>query len=74
MDIFEVHRRIMDDYASHIRSFVSISDDMMRQRVDQHLNGDHLWPEPLLGANPAFGGSAIRIFRYHSLGDERPLL
>lgn len=54
MDIFEVHRRIMDDYASYIRSFVSISDDMMRQRVEQHLNDGHLWPEPLLTFNPSF--------------------
>ena len=30
MDIFEVHRRIMGDYASYIRSFVSIADDEMR--------------------------------------------
>jgi len=35
MDIFEVHRRIMGDYASYIRSFVSISDDEMRNRVEQ---------------------------------------
>ena len=54
MDIFEVHRRIMGDYASYIRSFVSISDDEMRQRVEQHLNDGHLWPEPLLTFNPSF--------------------
>lgn len=54
MDIFEVHRRIMDDYANYIRSFVSISDDVMRKRVEQHLNDGHLWPEPLLTFNPSF--------------------
>ena len=54
MDIFEVHRRIMGDYASYIRSFVSISDDEMRKRVEQHLNDGHLWPEPLLTFNPSF--------------------
>jgi len=54
MDIFEVHRRIMGDYASYIRSFVSISDDEMRKRVEQHLNDGHLWPEPLLTFNPTF--------------------
>lgn len=54
MDIFEVHRRIMDDYANYIRSFVSISDDVMRQRAEQHLNDGHLWPEPLLTFNPTF--------------------
>jgi len=54
MDIFEVHRRIMDDYANYIRSFVSISDDVMRQRVEKHLEDGHLWPEPLLTFNPSF--------------------
>jgi len=54
MDIFEVHRRIMDDYTSYIRSFVSISDNEMRRRADQHLNDGHLWTEPLLTFNPSF--------------------
>ena len=44
----------MGDYASYIRSFVSISDDEMRNRVEQHLNDGHLWPEPLLTFNPSF--------------------
>lgn len=54
MDIFEVHGRIIEDYANYIRSFVSISDDLMRQRIEQHLNDGHLWPEPLLTFNPSF--------------------
>src|SRR5690349_11113669 len=54
MDIFEVHRRIMNDYANYIRSFVSISDEALRNRVEQHLNDGHLWPEPLLTFNPSF--------------------
>src|ERR1700761_4828626 len=54
MDIFEVHRRIMDDYANYIRSFVSISDDTIRLRVERYLNDGHLWPEPLLTFNPSF--------------------
>jgi hypothetical protein len=54
MDIFEVHRRIVGDYASYIRSFVSILDDELRQRVEKHLTDGHLWPEPLLSFNPSF--------------------
>ncbi len=60
MDIFEIHRRIVGDYASYIRSFVSIADDELRQTVEQHLNDGHLWPEPLLTFNPAFA-SAGRV-------------
>ena len=54
MDIFEVHGRIMEDYANYIRSFVLISDDAMRQRVTQYLDDGHLWPQPLLTFNPSF--------------------
>lgn len=54
MDIFQIHRRIMDDYANYIRSFVSISDEELRTRVEQYLNDGHLWPEPLLTFNPSF--------------------
>lgn len=54
MDIFEGHRRIMDEYASYIRSFVSIADDEMRKQIEQHLNEGHLWPEPLLTFNQSF--------------------
>lgn len=54
MDIFEIHHQIVDDYANYIRSFVSISDAGLRERVEQHLNGGRLWPEPLLTFNPSF--------------------
>ena len=67
MDIFEIHRRIVGDYANYIRSFVSISDVDLRQRVAQHLNAGHLWPEPLLSFNPAFA-SAGKIERLVSSG------
>ena len=42
MDIFDIHRGIVGDYANYIRSFVSISDDELRQTVEQHLNDGHL--------------------------------
>jgi hypothetical protein len=54
MDIFAVHRHILDDYANYIRSFVSIADDTLRERVEKHLDDGHLWPEPLLTVNPSF--------------------
>lgn len=57
MDIFELHGRIVRDYASYIRSFVSIADDELRQTVEKHLNDGHLWPEPLLTFNPSFASA-----------------
>lgn len=73
MDIFEIHRRIVGDYANYIRSFVSISDEDLRQRVAQHLNDGHLWPEPLLSFNPAFA-SAGKIEKLVSSGVLSPPL
>jgi len=54
MGIFSVHRRIVDDYASYIRSFVAIADDELCPQVGWHLAKGHLWPEPLLAFAPAF--------------------
>ncbi len=37
MDIFQVHRQVIDDYASYIRRFVSIADEELQSKVEQHL-------------------------------------
>jgi hypothetical protein len=54
MNVFEVHRRIIDDYARYIQSFIRIEDDEIRKTVDEELARGKLWPEPLLQFNPAF--------------------
>lgn len=42
MNILDVHHRITGDYANDIRSFVTIADDELRRRVEQHLKDGHL--------------------------------
>lgn len=54
MNVFEVHRNIIDDYSRYIRSFIRIDDDQIRCTVDDELSKGKLWPEPLLQFNPAF--------------------
>jgi superfamily II DNA/RNA helicase len=54
MNVFEVHRRIINDYARYIQSFIRIDDDEIRKTVDDELQKGKLWPEPLLQFNPAF--------------------
>ncbi len=54
MNVFEVHRRIIDDYSRYIRSFIRIDDAEIRQVVHDELTKGKLWPEPLLQFNPAF--------------------
>src|SRR5438876_6142743 len=54
MDVFELRNRLVEDYASYTRSFIKISDERIRERVDAALNDGALWPEPLLQLNPTF--------------------
>lgn len=54
MDVFDLRRRVIDDYASYVRSFFAIRDVRIRAHVDAELEGGRLWPEPLLQVSPAF--------------------
>lgn len=54
MDIFQTHARIINDYATYIRSFLNISDDAIRAKVEDALSEGKLWPSPLLQFNPSF--------------------
>jgi hypothetical protein len=54
MNVFEVHRKVIDDYESYIRSFIRIGDPVIETEVDKALRVGKLWPEPLLQFNPAF--------------------
>ena len=54
MDVFVLRNQLIYDYASYIRSFISISDDRIREHVDRELDEGLLWPDPLLQLNPSF--------------------
>jgi very-short-patch-repair endonuclease len=54
MDVFELHRRVVADYAAYIRSFIRIGDERILQAVTAEIEQGLLWPEPLLQLNPAF--------------------
>ena len=54
MNVFQTHADIIDDYASYIRSFISISDAEIRDKVESALSEGKLWPAPLLQFNPSF--------------------
>jgi ATP-dependent helicase YprA (DUF1998 family) len=54
MDVFELRRRLVDDYERYIRSFISIRDQRIRNEVDANLRGGLLWPDPRIGLNPSF--------------------
>lgn len=54
MNVFEIHRRIVDDYARYIRSFINIADPEIAKKVEEELASGKLWPDPLLQFNPAY--------------------
>ena len=54
MNVFDTHRKIVEDYARYIRSFINISDKEISQKVEDSLSGGSLWPQPLLQFNPAY--------------------
>lgn len=54
MDVFELRRRVVDDYQQYITSFIAIRDPEIQREVDENLNAGLLWPEPRIGLNPSF--------------------
>ncbi|MEZ6084000.1 MAG: DEAD/DEAH box helicase, partial [Phycisphaerae bacterium] len=54
MDVFELHRHVVGDYAAYTKSFIRISDDRVADAVRREIAEGLLWPEPLLQLNPSF--------------------
>ena len=54
MNVFQIHTRIVNDYATYIRSFLNIADPGIKNHVEAELTQGKLWPEPLLQFNPSF--------------------
>lgn len=54
MDVFDLRKRLVDDYARYTRSFIRIADQRIKATVDGALEDGALWPEPLLQLNPTF--------------------
>ncbi len=54
MDVFKFRQNLIDEYSSYIRSFIYISDERVKEYVDQKLNKGLLWPDPLIQLNPSF--------------------
>lgn len=59
MDVFEFRNKVIGDYASYVKSFISIQDGAIERFVANAFEGGAFWPEPLIQLNPNFepGGS-----------------
>ena len=58
MDIFDFRNALTRDYSEYARSFINIRTEDVRGYVEQRLDGQELWPEPLLQLNPAYASGA----------------
>jgi ATP-dependent helicase YprA (DUF1998 family) len=58
MDVFELRKKLIDDYRAYVSSFISIRDDRIRDLVNGELAEGLLWPEPRIGLNPSFAEGA----------------
>lgn len=55
MSIFKLHEAVISDYSSYIQSFFSISDERIRQFVEENLlKKGELWPDVLIQLNPSY--------------------
>lgn len=54
MDVFELRKRLVDDYSSYVKSFIRIRDKRIGTYVEERLSEGLLWPEPLIQMNPSF--------------------
>src|SRR5690606_5632750 len=59
MDVFRVHRQLIEDYRSFTTSEVVPLDPRIHQHIQEELAEGKQWPEPWLSLNPMFapGGS-----------------
>jgi hypothetical protein len=54
MNIFDFRDALTHDYAEYVRSFIRVGTDDVRGTVDEALDNQLLWPEPIVQLNPAF--------------------
>ncbi len=54
MEVFELRDKVVGDYSSYIRSFLTIKDARIEQLVREEMEAGFLWPEPLIQLNPSF--------------------
>ena len=72
MDVFELRKRLVDDYRRYAESFLPIADGGIRGYLKGELDSGLLWPDPPVQLNPAFagGGSIEELVGEGVLHDE----
>jgi len=58
MQIFDFRDFVIGDYASYIKSFISVADPRIQAEVEDALKSGLLWRDPLVQINPSFEAGA----------------
>ncbi len=60
MDVFQLRKRVLEDYRQYVEGFLRIRDERIRAFVEAQLTGGTLWPDPLIQLNPSYEmGSSV---------------
>ncbi|MEV4439867.1 protein kinase [Streptomyces sp. NPDC049577] len=72
MDVFGVHRTLIEDYRDFTKGGTVIRDDRIAKFVEEDLNDKSQWPDPWLSLNPFFksGGTVKELSDQHVLHKE----
>ena len=54
MNILSFHKELLDNYRAYINSFIRIKSPEIAQFVNDGLENNKLWLEPLIQFNPTF--------------------
>jgi superfamily II DNA/RNA helicase len=58
LDAFALRDDAVAEYREYVRGFINISDDHVRDVVDEALDSGRLWPDPWVQINPKFSAGA----------------
>ncbi|WP_439655923.1 protein kinase domain-containing protein [Lentzea sp. HUAS TT2] len=72
MDVFGVHRKLIQDYRSFTKGGTIIRDERIADFVEKDLEAKSQWPDPWLSLNPFFasGGTVLELVREGVLHEE----
>ncbi|MDD4147661.1 MAG: DEAD/DEAH box helicase, partial [Candidatus Cloacimonetes bacterium] len=54
MNVFELREKLIADYCSYVKGFITIKDESIKEMVATELKDGLLWPDPLIQLSPFF--------------------
>jgi hypothetical protein len=72
VDVFEVHRKLVNDYRAFTSGFVDVRDPRIAKHIATEMDRGAQWPDPWLSLNPNFavGGTVAELVQQGQLHPE----